>query len=210
MRRRFDGAICTTPAVSRFARLKVAPTTARAKGADQGCRRYKNQILIANPRLTFDVSRTKHRVLKISNRERIAIFCSQFRAGPRKISGNGKCSAKKPPSGRKSLSNVYVTAEAVTYKARRTKTPAGGRRYVRRKRNRAKRRTGSCVRQAFVVVAACGLRHRPFGLRVNRSACATERRYERRERSLHCGRDDARLLRYVRPKAKADPSLRSG
>jgi hypothetical protein len=42
----------------------------------QGCRRYMNQILIANPRLTFDVSCTKHRLLKISNRERIAIFCS--------------------------------------------------------------------------------------------------------------------------------------
>src|SRR5277367_903008 len=33
-------------------------------------------FLIANPRLTFGVSRTKHRVLKISNRERIAIFYS--------------------------------------------------------------------------------------------------------------------------------------
>jgi hypothetical protein len=42
----------------------------------QGCRRYMNQILIANARLTFGVSHTKHRLLKISNRERIAIFCS--------------------------------------------------------------------------------------------------------------------------------------
>jgi hypothetical protein len=33
-------------------------------------------FLIANPRLTFDLSCTKHRLLKISNRERIAIFCS--------------------------------------------------------------------------------------------------------------------------------------
>jgi hypothetical protein len=35
-----------------------------------------SDFLIANPRLTFDLSCTKHRLLKISNRERIAIFCS--------------------------------------------------------------------------------------------------------------------------------------
>jgi hypothetical protein len=35
-----------------------------------------SHFLIANPRLTFDLSCTKHSLLKISNRERIAIFCS--------------------------------------------------------------------------------------------------------------------------------------
>jgi hypothetical protein len=33
-----------------------------------------SDFLIAIPRLTFDLSCTKHRLLKISNRERIAIF----------------------------------------------------------------------------------------------------------------------------------------
>ena len=42
--------------------------------AADDCAPLSGEFLIANPRLTFGVSCTKNRVLKISNRERIAIF----------------------------------------------------------------------------------------------------------------------------------------
>ena len=76
-----------------FPRRKPTPTMGLAASSSFQDRASSLHILIANARLEFNVSHSKQNLLKISNRERIAIFHPRFH----KLAQKRRRATSRPP-----------------------------------------------------------------------------------------------------------------